>query len=331
MGSSHRQEARASGSPRLMDQVRNRIRRLGMARITEDAYCGWVVRFIRSHGMRHPREMGAPEVEAFLTLLASRDHVAASTQNQALAALLLLYREVLGIELPWMDDIRRAKRPERVPVVLTRDEVRRVLGQLQGVHWLVCGLLYGSGLRLLESLRLRVLDLDLSRLEVIVRQGKGGNDRRTMLAQPLVEPLQVHQAAVRQLHERDAAVGQGRVLLPNALARKSPKASAEWRWQFVFPSKGRSQDPRSEHFGRHHLDESGVQRAVRAAVARARVDTHATRHTFRHSFATHLLEDGYDIRRVQELLGHREVSTTQIYTHVLNRGGLAVRSPLERG
>jgi len=331
MESWHRQEAHASAVPRLMDQVRDRIRRLGMAKRTEEAYCGWIVRFIRSHGMRQPREMGAPEVEAFLTLLASRHQVAASTQNQALAALLFLYREVLGIELPWMDDIRRAKRPERVPVVLKRDEVRRVLGQLQGVHWLVCSLLYGSGMRLLEALRLRVLDFDFSRLEVTVRHGKGGKDRRTMLARPTVEPLQLHLAAVRQMHERDAAVGEGRVLLPNALARKSPKASGEWRWQFVFPANRRSQDPRSEHLGRHHLDESGVQRAVRAAVTRARVDKHATCHTFRHSFATHLIEDGYDIRTVQELLGHRDVSTTQIYTHVLNRGGLAVRSPLDRG
>lgn len=331
MGSSHRQGAHASGSPRLMDQVRDRIRRLGLALRTEEAYCGWIVRFIRSNGMRHPREMGAPEVEAFLTLLASKHQVAASTQNQALSALLFLYREVLGIELPWMEDIRRAKRPERVPVVLSRDEVRRVLAQLEGAHWLVCGLLYGSGLRLLEALRLRVLDLDLSRLELTVRQGKGGKDRRTMLAQPMLDPLQLQLASVRQLHERERALGQGHVLLPNAFARKSPRASAEWRWQFVFPAGQRSQDPRSGHVGRHHLHESGVQKAVRAAVIRAGVDKHASCHTFRHSFATHLLEDGYDIRTVQELLGHSDVSTTQIYTHVLNRGGLAVRSPLDRG
>lgn len=330
MGSSHRQGAHASGAPRLMDQVRDRIRRLGLALRTEEAYCGWIVRFIRSNGMRHPREMGAPEVEAFLTLLASKHQVAASTQNQALSALLFLYREVLGIELPWMDDIRRAKRPERVPVVLTRDEVRRVFEQLAGVHWLVCGLLYGSGLRLLEALRLRVLDLDLTRLELTVRQGKGGKDRRTMLAQPMLEPLQLQLATVRQLHERELGLGQGRVLLPNAFARKSPKASTEWRWQFVFPAGQRSQDPRSGHVGRHHLHESGVQKAVRAAVVRAGVDKHASCHAFRHSFATHLIEDGYDIRTVQELLGHSDVSTTQIYTRVLNRGRLAVRSPLNR-
>ena len=313
-----------------MDQVRDRLRRLGMAKRTEEAYCGWIVRFIRSHGMRHPREMGAPEVEAFLTLLASRHQVAASTQNQALAALLFLYRQVLGVELPWMEDIQHAKRPERLPVVLSRDEVRAVLAELSGVPWLVASLLYGSGLRLLEALRLRVMDLDLPRLELTVRQGKGGKDRRTMLAQPMLEPLRLQLDAVRELHARDGARGQGRVLLPHALSRKYPSASAEWRWQFVFPAHGLSRDPRSGHVGRHHLHESGVQKAVRAAVQRAGVYKRATCHTFRHSFATHLLEDGYDIRTVQELLGHSDVSTTQIYTHVLNRGGLAVRSPLDR-
>jgi integron integrase len=311
-----------------MDQVRDRIRRLGLARRTEDAYCGWIVRFIRAQGMRHPRDMGAPEVEAFLTLLASRHQVAASTQNQALAALLFLYREVLGVTLPWMDDIRRAKRPERLPVVLTREEVVRLLDRLEGVHWLVAGLLYGGGLRLMEALRLRVLDLDFGRAEVAVRHGKGGKDRRTVLAQPLLGPLQAHLASVRALHERDLARGQGRTVLPGALALKYPRAAQEWRWQFVFPAQRLSRDPRSDHVGRHHLDASCVQKAVRSAVQRAGIDRHATCHTLRHSFATHLIEDGYDIRTVQELLGHADVSTTQIYTHVLNRGGRGVRSPL---
>jgi integron integrase len=313
-----------------MDQVRERIRRLGLARRTEDTYCGWIRRFILENGKRHPREMGAAEVEAFLTLLASRDQVAASTQNQALAALLFLYRQVLGVELPWMDNIRRAKRPERLPVVMSREEVRRVLAELRGTSALVASLLYGSGLRLLEALRLRVLDLDLARCEITVRHGKGGKDRRTMLAPSLVEPLRVHLESVRLLHERDLDSAGGRTLMPGAYARKSPQASAEWRWQFVFPAARISADPRSGHRGRHHLDESGVQKAVRAAVGRAGVEKHASCHTFRHSFATHLIEDGYDIRTVQELLGHSDVATTQIYTHVLNRGGSAVLSPLDR-
>lgn len=312
-----------------MDQVRDRIRRLGLARRTEVAYCGWIARFIRAQGMRHPRDMGAPEVEAFLTMLASRHQVAASTQNQALAALLFLYREVLGVALPWMDDIRRARRPERLPVVLTREEVGRLLGRLEGVHGLVAGLLYGGGLRLLEALRLRVLDLDFASAEVAVRHGKGGKDRRTVLPQPLVKPLQAHLASVRALHERDLACGQGRTLLPGALALKYPRAAQEWRWQFVFPAKRLSRDPRSAHVGRHHLDASCVQKAVRNAVRLAGIHKHATCHTLRHSFATHLIEDGYDIRTVQELLGHADVSTTQIYTHVLNRGGRGVRSPLD--
>jgi integron integrase len=330
MGSSHSGGVAASGGPRLLDQVRQRIRRLGLARRTEDTYCGWIRRFILENGKRHPRELGAAEVEAFLSLLASRDQVAASTQNQALAALLFLYRQVLGVQLPWMDDICRAKRPERLPVVLSRDEVRRVLAGLDGVHWLVASLLYGSGLRLLESLRLRVLDLDLARCEITVRHGKGGKDRRTMLAPSLVEPLRRHLEGVRLIHQRDLDSGGGRVLLPSAFVRKSPQASVDWRWQFVFPATRLSADPRSGHRGRHHLDESCVQKSVRAAVRRAGVEKRATCHTFRHSFATHLIEDGYDIRTVQELLGHSDVANTQTYTHAPNRGGRGVRSPLDR-
>jgi site-specific recombinase XerC len=306
-----------------MDQVPDRFRRLGMAKRTEEAHCGWIVRLIRSQGMRHLREIGQPEVEPFLTLLGTRDQVAASIQNQAQAALLFLYREFLCIGLPWMDDICRAKRPESVPVVLTRDEVCRVLGQLPGVHSLVCGLLYGSGLRLLD-LVYRRWKSPSGRPRAVKTGTPCWRSRSPRPRRCILRPCGSWKSPTRRW-------GQGRALLPNALARKSPNASAEWRWQFVFPTHGRSQDPRSEHFGRHLLDESGVQRAVWAAVTRARVGQHATCHTLHRSFATPLFEDGYDIRTVQELLGHRDFSTTQIYTHVLNRGGLAVRSPLDCG
>jgi integron integrase len=315
--------------PRLLDAVRARIRRLGLAKRTEEAYVGWIIRFIRANGRRHPRDLGGPEVERFLTGLAVDGQVAASTQNQALAALLFLYREVLDIELPWMDGIQRAKRPVRVPVVLTRAEVASVLDHLQGVHWLVASLLYGSGLRLLEGLRLRVQDLDFARGEITVRHGKGGKDRRTMLPAALHEPLRSQLAHSRRLHDRDLRAGFGAVWLPEALARKYPGAPREWRWQYVFPATQRGLDSRGEEIRRHHLHESAVQRAVRRAVTLAGIAKRATCHTLRHSFATHLLESGYDIRTVQELLGHADVSTTQIYTHVLNRGPNAVRSPLD--
>ncbi|MFM8354767.1 MAG: integron integrase [Gammaproteobacteria bacterium] len=315
--------------PRLLDAVRARIRRLGLALRTEEAYVGWIVRFIRANQRRHPRELGGPEVEAFLTNLAVEGQVAASTQNQALAALLFLYREVLGIELPWMDGIQRAKRPVRLPIVLSRAEVAAVLDHLKGVHWLVANLLYGSGLRLLEGLRLRVQDLDFGRGEITVRHGKGSKDRRTMLPASLNEPLRAQLAHARRLHERDLRAGFGAVWLPDAPARKYPDAPRNWRWQFVFPATQRGPDPRSGIVRRHHLHESAVQRAVRRAVMSAGIAKRASYHTLRHSFATHLLESGYDIRTVQELLGHADVSTTQIYTHVLNRGPNAVRSPLE--
>lgn len=316
--------------PRLLDQVRARMRRLGLARRTEEAYVSWIRRFIVSQGKRHPREMGAREVEAFLTDLAVRGQVAASTQNQALAALLFLYREVLGVELPWMTDIRRAKRPQRLPVVLTRDEVNALLGELSGMRWLMAGLLYGSGLRLLECLRLRVQDVDFARHEILVRHGKGGKDRRTMLAAGLEVPLRAQLDQVRRVHERDLALGFGAVWLPDALARKYPGAAREWVWQYVFPASQRSLDPHGNTERRHHLDETVLQRAVKHAAQRAGLAKRATCHTLRHSFATHLLEAGYDIRTIQELLGHKDVSTTQIYTHVLNRGGRGVLSPLDR-
>ena len=319
----------AGQSPRLLDQVRARMRRLGLAKRTEEAYTSWIRRFIVSQGKRHPREMGAWEVEAFLTDLAVRGQVAASTQNQALAALLFLYREVLGVELPWMADIRRAKRPERLPVVLTRDEVIALLGELSGVRWLMAGLLYGSGLRLLECLRLRVQDVDFARREILVRHGKGGKDRRTMLPAGLDAPLRAQLDQARRVHERDLTLGFGAVWLPDALARKYPGAAREWVWQYVFPASQRCLDPRDGAVRRHHLDETVLQRAVKRAAQRAALTKRATCHTLRHSFATHLLEAGYDIRTIQELLGHKDVSTTQIYTHVLNRGGRGVLSPLD--
>jgi integron integrase len=319
----------AARQPRLLDAVRARMRRLSLARRTEQAYVGWIVRFIRANGRRHPRELGSREVEAFLTALAVHGRVAASTQNQALAALLFLYREVLNVELAWMDEIQRAKRPERVPVVLTRAEVSDLLNSLDGVHWLVASLLYGSGMRLLECLRLRVQDLDFARGEITVRNGKGGKDRRTILPASLQAPLRLQLAEAQRVHERDLKAGHGAVWLPDALARKYPHAAREWLWQYVFPATQRGFDSRRNEVRRHHLHESAVQRAVRRAVVSAGMTKRASCHTLRHSFATHLLESGYDIRTVQELLGHADVSTTQIYTHVLNRGANAVRSPLD--
>jgi len=306
------------------------MRRLGLSLRTEEAYVGWVRRFILANGKRHPRELGRREVEAFLTHLAMHGHVAASTQNQALSALLFLYREVLQQELPWMENIRRAKKPERLPAVLSREEVAALLAEMDGVTWLMASLLYGAGLRLMECARLRVQDVDFVRREITVRQGKGGKDRRTMLPAMTVDALQNQLAEARRVHERDLAAGRGAVWLPHALARKYPNAAREWAWQYVFPASSRSTDPRSGIERRHHLDETVLQRAVKQAVRRARITKPATCHTLRHSFATHLIEGGYDIRTVQELLGHKDVSTTQIYTHVLNRGGSGVLSPLDR-
>lgn len=274
--------------------------------------------------------MGAREVERFLTNLAVRRHVSASTQNQALSALLFLYREVLQQELPWLDGIQRAKRPKRLPVVLSREEVAALLGEMEGVTWLMASLLYGAGLRLMECVRLRVQDVDFVRREITVRRGKGGKDRRTMLPASSIAALQDQMAEARRVHQRDLDAGFGAVWLPDALARKYPGAAREWAWQYVFPASARSVDPRSGATGRHHADETVLQRAVKHAVRRAGITKPATCHTLRHSFATHLIEAGYDIRTVQELLGHKDVSTTQIYTHVLNRGGNGVQSPLDR-
>ncbi len=316
--------------PRLFDLVRGRMRRLGMARRTETAYLAWIRRFILANDKQHPATMGAPEVERFLTMLALQRHVAASTQNQALAALLFLYREVLGLDLPWMENIERAKTPQRLPVVLSRDEVSMLLSNMTGVTWLLASLLYGSGVRLMECLRLRVKDLDFDRHEITVRHGKGGKDRRTMLPVTLVKALEAQLYEARRIHARDLGAGFGAVWLPGALAQKYKTADSEWGWQYVFPASQRSIDPRGGIERRHHLHESVLQRAVKAARIRAGINKPATCHTLRHSFATHLIEDGYDIRTVQELLGHKDVSTTQIYTHVLNRGGQGVLSPLDR-
>ena len=314
---------------KLLDQVRDTLRLKHYSYRTEQAYVGWITRYVLFHHKRHPAEMGAPEVEAFLTHLAVRENVAASTQNQALSALLFLYRDVLNQDLGSIDALR-AKKSKRLPTVLTKEEARRVIGHLSGTHQLMAKLLYGSGLRLMECLRLRVKDLDFDYRTITVRDGKGAEDRVTMLPESLIAPLQEHLRQVKCLHKEDLAQGHGSVYLPYALERKYPNAEREWGWQYVFPSAQLSVDPRSGVTRRHHLDESGLQKAVRQAAQRAGITKPVSPHTFRHSFATHLLENGYDIRTVQELLGHKDVKTAMIYTHVLNRGGLAVRSPLDR-
>ncbi|MBZ0105141.1 MAG: integron integrase [Sulfuricella denitrificans] len=316
-------------APKLLDQVRGKIRLKHYSLRTEQTYVDWIKRYILFHGKHHPDDMGAAEVEAFLTHLAVVGKVAASTQNQAKSALLFLYREVLGVDLPWLGNVERAKSPKRLPVVLTRDEVQAVLSRLEGAHWLIASLLYGSGLRIMEGVRLRVKDVELSRREILVRDGKGFKDRVTMLPESLVNPLKLHLQRVKALHDQDLAAGYGSVCLPYALGKKYPNAGREWAWQYVFPSANLAVDPRTGETRRHHLQDQAVQRAVKQAVRAAGLTKPATPHTFRHSFATHLLEGGYDIRTVQELLGHSDVSTTMIYTHVLNRGGKGVQSPLD--
>jgi integron integrase len=325
---SHRMSP-ANQPPKLLDQLRAALRRKHYSIRTEEAYVGWARRFIRFHGLRHPGELGAAEVGAFLTHLAVEAEVAASTQNQALSALLFLYREVLGQPLAEDLAITHAKRPEHLPTVLSREEARAVLAALTGVHHLMASLLYGSGLRLLECLRLRVKDLDLAQRQIIVRQGKGAKDRATMLPDQLRAPLRAQVEHARLIHQQDLRDGFGEVWLPDALERKLPNASRELSWQYLFPAARRSVDPRSGRTLRHHRDESGLQKAVRRAAQLAAIEKRVTCHTFRHSFATHLLEAGYDVRTVQELLGHADLQTTMIYTHVLRRGPGAVRSPLD--
>jgi integron integrase len=314
---------------KLLDRVRDAIRTKHYSIRTEEAYVNWIKRFILFHDKRHPQEMEATEIEEFLTHLAVDKNVAASTQNQALSAILFLYQEVLHKDLDRPLDAVRAKKPKRLPIVLTKEEIQQVLAAMSGNYQLIAKLLYGSGLRLIECLRLRVKDVDFAQHQIIVRDGKGGKDRVTVLPDSLIEPLQKHLRRVEMLHQKDLDDGYGAVYLPDALEQKYPNANCEWIWQYVFPSKSLSKDPRSGVTRRHHLHESAVQRAVRKAAKLANINKHITPHAFRHSFATHLLQDGYDIRTVQELLGHKDVKTTMIYTHVLNRGGLAVRSPLD--
>ena len=315
-------------APGLIQRYREELQIRHYARRTVKTYEQWLRRFLRFHLLRHPREMGSAEVNAFLTHLAVELKVSASTQNQALAALLFLYRDVLETDLE-LEGLVRARTRRRLPVVLTPEEVRLVLERLTGAEALVAGLLYGSGLRLMEALRLRVQDLDFGRRELTVRDGKGGKDRRTLLPNRLGGQLQQHLRKVRELHQSDLAEGYGRVELPHALARKYPNAPVDWRWQWVFPQQQRWRDANTGQQGRHHLDPSLIQKAVRRAVLASGIHKPATPHTFRHSFATHLLERGQDIRTIQELMGHRDVNTTMIYTHVLNRGPMGVNSPAD--
>jgi integron integrase len=315
--------------PKLLDCVHAVARMRHLSLGTGRAYSDWIKRFILFHKKRHPKEMGTDEIRLFLSYLAVDGNVAASTQNVALCSLLFLYRDVLGVELPYVDGIQRAKRPARIPVVFTRAEAAALLSHLSGTYRLIAGLLYGSGLRLMEALRLRVKDLDFGYMEILVRDGKGEKDRRTILPRPLVEPLRQQLDGVKVLHEQDLREGFGDVYLPYALARKYPNAAREWAWQYIFPSSKLSVDPRSGVTRRHHASSDSVQREVKRAIRAASIMKHGGCHTLRHSFATHLLEDGYDLRTIQELLGHSDVRTTQIYTHVLNKGGRGVRSPLE--
>ncbi|MBZ0088681.1 MAG: integron integrase [Thermomonas sp.] len=324
-------EVKPARHPGLLEVVRCKLRAKRYSLRTEQAYLGWIRRFILANGRRHPREMGGPEVEAFLSRLAVVGGVSASTQNQALSALLFLYREVLLVELPWMETVLRAKRSRRLPTVLSHSEVRQLLSMMSGRPWLMASLLYGTGMRLMECLRLRVKDVDFARNEILIRNGKGAKDRRTMLPRALEEPLRREIERARVLHVRDLAEGFGETPLPDALARKYPNASKGFGWQFVFPSDQRSVNPRTGRTHRHHVDDAVLSRAIKRAREQAGIDKLVSAHTLRHTFATHLLESGYDIRTIQELLGHKDVATTQIYTHVLNRGGRGVRSPLDSG
>ncbi|MCC7258091.1 MAG: integron integrase [Gammaproteobacteria bacterium] len=317
-------------SRRLFDVVREKMRTRHMAYRTEQAYLQWIRRFITYHQRRHPRGLGGPEVEQFLTYLAVDRKVSSSTQAQALQALLFLYRVVLEVDLPWLENVTRANRPRRLPVVLSRAEVRAVLGQLEGRPWLVANLLYGGGLRLLEALRLRVKDLLLERHEIVVRDAKGGKDRVTVLPEALDPALRTHMRHLREWFEAERRRGAPGVSLPQALARKYRGAATSWGWQYLFPANRLCDDPYGGGAIRHHLHEQSIQRAMKEAIRRAGVIQPASCHTLRHCFATHLLEDGYDIRTVQELLGHSDVKTTMIYTHVMQKGAKGVRSPLDR-
>jgi integron integrase len=315
----------------LLEQARDKIRAKHYSIRTEEAYLHWMKRFILFHRKRHPRDMGATEVEAFLSHLAVAGKVSASTQNQAKSALLFMYKEVLQVDLPWLGDIVSAKRPTRLPVVLTQSEVVTLLAHTSGTSGLILRMVYGTGMRIMECMRLRVKDIEFERSEIVIREGKGFKDRITMLPKSVVPALQEHLARVKLLHDQDLHDGYGEVFMPYALARKYPNAGRSWGWQYAFPSAKISKDPRSARVARHHADEKAIQRCMSQALRKANINKQATPHTLRHSFATHLLENAYDIRTVQELLGHQDVSTTMIYTHVLNKGGRGVRSPLDVG
>jgi integron integrase len=316
-------------APKLLDRVRWHLRVKRYAIRTEKSYLDWIRRFILFHGKRHPADMGAEEIAAYLSHLAIEGRVSASTQNQALSALLFLYQHVLERKLEFIGGVERVRRPPKPPVVFTRAEARAVLANLKGDYRLMAHLLYGSGLRLLECLRLRVKDIDFGYRQITVREGKGMRERITILPDRLARPLQAHLSRVKELHQQDLARGGGAVHLPHALHRKYPKAAREWVWQYVFPANNLSLDPRSGENGRHHLGEKNLQNAVKQAIRAAGIPKAASCHTFRHSFATHLLENGYDIRTVQELLGHKDVATTMVYTHVCNKPGLNIRSPVD--
>jgi integron integrase len=317
--------------PRLLDEVRKAIRLRHYSYRTEKAYVDWIWRFVVFHGKQHPKLMGGVEVEKFLSHLARDRNVSAATQGQALAALLFLYKRVLNVDLPWIDNVVRASRPKRLPTVLSQQEAQSVLANLPGVYWLIGVLLYGSGLRLTEALRLRIKDLELENLRILVRDGKGRKDRVTILPASLVTHLRAHLGKVRELHRQAIERGFGGVELPFALEKKYPRAHLDWGWQYVFPATRPSMDPRTGTRRRHHVFEDSVQRQVRGAARSAGIEKPVSPHTFRHSFATHLLENGYDIRTVQELMGHKDVSTTQIYTHVMTKGTNSVKSPFDVG
>jgi integron integrase len=313
----------------LLDQVRDQIRILHYSIRTEEAYTNWIKQFIVFNDKRHPNEMGAAEISKFLSYLARERNISASTQNQALSALLFLYREVLDKPIDWIDDVQRARKPQRLPVVFTKAEVKAVLSLLRGEMWIMANLLYGAGMRLMEAVRLRVKDVEFAQKQITVREGKGNKDRVTVLPKKIIVPLQQHLERVKAVHETDIREGYGRVYLPFALARKYPNTNREWCWQYVFPASKRSVDPRSGQIQRHHISETALQKAVKSAIKRAGINKPGSCHTLRHSFATRLLEKGYDIRTIQELLGHVDLQTTMIYTHVLNKGGRGVESPVD--
>jgi integron integrase len=327
--SDHTQHPSTTKKPKLLDLVKAAIRTRHYSYRTEQSYIQWIKRFVLFHNKRHPNEMGEKEINEFITHLAVKNKVSASTQNQALCAIVFLYKHVLKTDIGDLGEMVWAKKPKRLPAVFTREETKKVLEKLQGTNWLMANLLYGSGLRLTECLQLRVCDIEFEYKQIIVRNAKGFKDRITMLPEILIDKLKTHLVKVKKMHEKDIEAGYGSVYLPYALERKYPNASKEWKWQFLFPATQISTDPRSGTRRRHHIYETVLQKAVKVAIRKAGITKHASCHTLRHSFATHLLERGQDIRTIQELLGHKNIETTQIYTHVLNRGGQGVKSPAD--